>query len=79
MVHDVQDKIRMIDEELIRLLADRVALTQEMSEDDPEAISVEQQGDTVAFWDESADEHGWNPSILVRICRGILELCRQAD
>jgi chorismate mutase len=79
VAHDITQKIEKIDTEIIQLLAERVSLYQEASEEDPDALSIEQAADSQAQWDEAADEHGWNPAILMKICRGVLELCRQAD
>ena len=77
--HDVRQSISKIDEEIIRLLSERVSLTQEILEEDPDVLSAEYQTDVVAQWDEAADEHGWNPAHLAKICRGILDLSKHAD
>ena len=79
MTGDVRDKIAQIDEELIQLLAERRALCQEAQEEDPDILGDEAQTDVHAQWDEAADEHGWNPPILARICKAIIDLCRSAD
>ena len=77
MTGDVRDKIEKLDEEILRLLADRVALSQE--EDDPDVLGAEYQADVLAQWDASADEHGWNPGFTAKICRGVLELCKPLE
>lgn len=79
MTGDVRDKIEKIDEEILRLLADRVSLCQEAHEEDAELLGPEYQADTIAHFDAAADEHGWNPAPATRVCRSILELCRPLE
>ena len=77
--HDVQTAIQKLDEEIIRLLSERVSLYREGQEEDPDSMSAEHQADVMAHWDEAADEHGWSPAMAMKICRSITELCRQAE
>lgn len=77
--HDVRTAIEKIDEEIIRLLAERSACFHEAQEEDPESLGAEFQADVVAHWDEAADEHGWNPVVSAKICKAVTELCRQPE
>ncbi|MDD4319438.1 MAG: hypothetical protein PHW10_03900 [Candidatus Peribacteraceae bacterium] len=75
----IRDRLEKIDEDLLRLLGDRVSLCEEAQEDDPEFMGPESLGDMLAQWDAAADEHGWNPALTARLCKGVYELCKAAE
>jgi chorismate mutase len=78
-LHDAHHKIEKIDEEIIRLLSDRVTLCHDLLEEDSEALGAEYQADVLAQFDAAADEHGWSVVAAMKTCRGILEMCKQAE
>jgi chorismate mutase len=77
--HDVQTAIAKLDEEIIRLLAERVSLFREAQEEDPDSLTPEHQSEVVAQWDEAADEHGWSPAMTAKLCRAVTDLCKQVE
>jgi chorismate mutase len=79
MTHNIHDKIEKIDEEILRLLHDRASICQDAAEEDPELLGPEYQSDVVAQWDAAADEHGWNPAATMRVCRGVIDLCKPLE
>lgn len=76
---DLTARLEKVDEEIIRLIAERVALCQEAAEEDPEALGGETWAEVHAHWDAAADEHGWNPSTTMKVVKPLNDLCRQGE
>ena len=77
--HDVRDRVEKIDEEIHRLLEDRRALCEEAWEEDPEFIGAEFEADVRSQWEAYADEREWKMGAAMRICGGIVDLCRKSE
>ncbi|MBI1813002.1 chorismate mutase [Candidatus Peregrinibacteria bacterium] len=77
--HDLRDHLKKIDRQIFDLIAERVARCQEAKEQDEETFDAESQTDTIAEWEEMADEKGWNLSTVNRIAKGILDVCKSGN
>jgi chorismate mutase len=74
--HDLRDQIDKIDQQMIDLIAERIELCQDASDEEDDIFGPEYQADVIAEWEEIADEKGWNITAMGKICRGLLELCK---
>ncbi len=75
---DFHRKIDKLDEDIIRLLNERVTLCQETEDEDPEALGSDYQIDTLSHYEGAADEKGWSPVLMNRLCKAIVDLCKHA-
>lgn len=74
--HDLQEQLSKVDQKIIELLAERIALSKEALEEDEEALSSDYAADTVGEWEAAADERGWNLHTIGKVCRSIVEHCK---
>ncbi|MDO8648735.1 MAG: chorismate mutase [Candidatus Peregrinibacteria bacterium] len=78
VAYDIRGQLTKLDQQIIDLLAQRAALYQEaMDEDEEGATSA--LADSLSFWEEEADEHGWSTAVANKICRSLHEICKTAE
>lgn len=74
--HDLRSQLEKIDLQILDLLEQRVSLCQELLEEDEDAVTPEYQADMLAAWEEAADERGWSLGALMKVWKGIVDLCK---
>ena len=78
VAHDIQEQLSKLDQQIIALLEQRIAICGEALEEDEEALGTEHVAEAVGEWEAAADERGWNLNVMSKLCRVIIELCKSA-
>lgn len=76
---DIHDHLQKIDHQIIDLIAERMDLYRVAIEEDEEGINSDHLAESLAVWEETAEEKGWNAGLMGKVCRGIVDLCRSAS
>lgn len=74
----VHGQLQKIDQQILDLLGQRIVLCQQAVEEDEAALSSVHQTEVLEEWQLAAEENGWNMGETVRMCRGMLGVCRSA-
>lgn len=75
---DIHDQLIKLDHQIMDLVAQRMDLYRIAMEEDEEGFNRDHLGESLAEWEEVAEEKGWNAGLMSKVCRGIVDLCRQA-
>ena len=76
---DLSTQLTKIDEQLIDLLSERVNFCQKALEEDEHAFGSAAQAETIALWEEAADERGLSPSVMNHLCKLVMKLSQSAE
>ncbi|MBI3331856.1 chorismate mutase [Candidatus Peregrinibacteria bacterium] len=77
VLHNVGRQIEKIDQQLITLIEQRVALCQDAVEDDPTALGPEHEGETIGYFQEEAEHRGLDEGDMIRIGKSIIAICKK--
>jgi len=77
VLHNVGAHIEKIDQQIINLIEQRVALCQEALEEDSAALSPAHEAETVAHWTGEAEHRGLDETAMERICKAVISLCKK--
>ena len=73
---DIHDQLAKLDRQIIDLIGERMDLYRVALEEDEEGVGRDHTNESLAEWEEAAEEKGWSPGLMSKICRGIVEICR---
>lgn len=73
---DIHDQLAKLDRQIIDLIGERMDLYRVALEEDEDGVARDHIGESLAEWEEAAEEKGWSPGLMSKICRGIVEICR---
>ncbi len=73
---DIHDQLAKLDRQIIDLVGERMDLYRVALEEDEDGTGRDHLGESLAEWEEAAEEKGWSPGLMSKICRGIVEICR---
>jgi hypothetical protein len=76
--HDIHEQLAKVDRQIIDLVGERMDLYRLALEEDEEGMGTDHLGASLAEWEEAAEEKGWNPGLMSKICRGVVDICRNA-
>jgi chorismate mutase len=79
ITQSLASQLHTIDRQIVELLAERVSLSREAMDEDSSVFSSSTQAETIADWEEMADEKGLNPGVVGLICKAAMKLCKAQE
>lgn len=77
VLHNVAAQIEKVDQQILNLIEQRVALCQDALEEDSSALGHAHEAETLAFWGTEAEHRGLDEASAERIGKSVLAMCRK--